>query len=126
MKQPSQNHNQTPRFSKHPVVSCHESDSEDTEYHLDFLDKIEADLEANPLNEHQKAQAKVLEVRSKLNKMNKHLANAKTLKVSKHSLKINKKPKICHQSTSASIISNKSDELEHTEGITEEAYRRHN
>lgn len=82
MKQPTLNHNQTPKFSKYPHQNEDESDnSQDTDFHLDFLEKIEADLEANPLNQEQKAQAKVLEARSKLNKINKNLAKARTLKV---------------------------------------------
>lgn len=60
MKQPLKNHNLTPSFNKYSSIIDEASNSDDTECHLDFLDKIEAQLEANPLTEESKAKAKVL------------------------------------------------------------------
>ena len=89
MKFVSVNHNDTCHHQ--PTFDDNKSDaSQDTQFHLDFLDKIDAELETNPLNDQQKEKAKTQEARFTLNRINKKQAKAKTLKVKPASIKIKK------------------------------------
>lgn len=102
MKQKRQSTNQ---FYTQPENDDDSQDSQDTEFHLDFLDKIDKDLEENPLTAEQKASAKVLADRSKLNKLNKSLASKKTFQINKESKTIKKKQKLSRTNSSTTLTS---------------------
>ena len=108
MKQKRQSTNQ---FYTQPDNDDDSQDSQDTEFHLDFLDKIGKDLEENPLTAEQKASAKVLADRSKLNKLNKSLAGKKTFQINKESKTIKKKQKLSPTNSSTTLTSKRNSYL---------------
>ena len=56
-----------------------EQNNDDLGLHLDFLDRIEDELEHNPLNEEQKNQVKNQVVKNKLRQMDRDLKKKNTL-----------------------------------------------